>query len=141
VTGVQTCALPIYGGILVNRFMQTSDPDIYAAGDCVETTNLITHARQPWPMGDAANLQGRVAAQNLLGGNTEEYEGFIGTGICKVLGYSAGSTGLSEKAARAEGYSNIVTVVHAAPDKPGFMGAKPLIIKMVADKTTGRFLG
>ncbi len=129
------------GGILVNRFMQTSDPSIYAAGDCVEVTNLMTQTRQPWPMGDAANLQGRVVAQNLLSGNTEEYEGFVGTGICKVFDYSAGGTGLSEKAARAEGYSNIITAIHAAADKPGFMGAKPLIIKMVADRTTGRFLG
>jgi hypothetical protein len=43
--------------------------------------------------------------------------------------------------ARAEGYTNIISTIHAAPDKPGFMGAKPLIIKMIADKTTGRFLG
>jgi NADPH-dependent 2,4-dienoyl-CoA reductase/sulfur reductase-like enzyme/rhodanese-related sulfurtransferase len=130
-----------HGGILVNRFMQTDDPDIYAAGDCVEVTNLVTHARQPWPMGDAANLQGRVAAQNVVYGNIEEYEGFVGTGICKVFGYTAGGTGLSEKMARAEGYANIIAATHAAPDKPGFMGAQPLVIKMIADKTTGRFLG
>ena len=129
------------GGVIVNRFMQTGDPDVYAVGDCVEVTNLVTHARQHWPMGDAANLQGRVVAQNVLSGNTEEYEGFVGTGICRVFDYCAGSTGLSEKAARAEGYANIITAIHAAPDKPGFMGANPLIIKMVADKTTGRFLG
>jgi NADPH-dependent 2,4-dienoyl-CoA reductase/sulfur reductase-like enzyme/rhodanese-related sulfurtransferase len=129
------------GGILVNRFMQTSDPDIYAAGDCVEVTNLVTHARQPWPMGDAANLQGRVLAQNVVFGNSEEYDGFVGTGICKVFDYCAGSTGLSEKMARAEGYANVLTAIHAAPDKPGFMGARPLVIKTVADKTTGRFLG
>jgi NADPH-dependent 2,4-dienoyl-CoA reductase/sulfur reductase-like enzyme/rhodanese-related sulfurtransferase len=134
-------ALGARGGVRVNRFMQTSDPDIYAAGDCVEVTNLVTHARQHWPMGDAANLQGRVLAQNVVFGNTEEYEGFVGTGICKVFDYSAGSTGLSEKMARAEGYANIITAIHAAPDKPGFMGAHPLVIKMVADKTSGRFLG
>ncbi len=129
------------GGVLVNRFMQTSDPDVYAAGDCVEVTNLVTHARQPWPMGDAANLQGRVLAQNVVFGNTEEYEGFVGTGICRVFDYTAGSTGLSEKMARAEGYANVLTAIHAAPDRPGFMGARPLVIKTVADKTTGRFLG
>ncbi|MBN2372032.1 MAG: FAD-dependent oxidoreductase [Vicinamibacteria bacterium] len=129
------------GGILVNRFMQTEDSDIYAAGDCVEVTNLVTHARQPWPMGDAANLQGRVVAQNVVFGNIEEYEGFVGTGICKVFGCTVGGTGLSEKMARAEGYSNIITSTHAAPDKPGFMGAQPLVIKMIADRTTGRFLG
>ena len=129
------------GGIRVNRFMQTNDPDIYAAGDCVEVTNLITHEKQLWPMGDAANLQGRVTAQNMVFGNIEEYEGFIGTGICKVFDFTAGSTGLSEKMAQREGYENIIKVTHAAPDKPGFMGAKPVVMKLLAEKTTGRFLG
>jgi len=129
------------GGIQVNRFMQTNDPDVYSAGDCVEVTNLITHEKQLWPMGDAANLQGRVTAQNMVFGNIEEYEGFVGTGICKVFDFTAGSTGLSEKMARREGYENIIQVVHAAPDKPGFMGGKAIILKLLAEKTTGRFLG
>ena len=129
------------GGITVNTFMQTSDPDIYAGGDCVEVTNLVTHTKQHWPMGDAANLEGRVAAQNMVLGNNVEYEGMIGTGICKVFDYTAGSTGLSEKQAARLGYTNILTAIHAAPDKPGFMGALPVIIKLVADKVTGRLLG
>lgn len=130
-----------FGGITVNTFMQTSDPDIYAGGDCVEVTNLVTHQKMPWPMGDAANLEGRVAAQNMVLGNNVEYEGFIGTGICKVFDYVAGSTGLSEKQAKRLGYSNIMTAIQAAPDRPGFMGAKPVIIKLVADRTTCRLLG
>jgi NADPH-dependent 2,4-dienoyl-CoA reductase/sulfur reductase-like enzyme/rhodanese-related sulfurtransferase len=129
------------GGISVNRFMQTSDPDIYAAGDCTEVTNLITQNKQHWPMGDAANLQGRVVAQNCVMGNIQEYNGFIGTGICKVFDFTAGSTGLSEKMAEREGFQNILTAVHAAPDKPGFMGASPVIIKLIAAKSTGKFLG
>ena len=129
------------GGISVNNFMQTSDPDIYAGGDCVEVTNLVTHNKSLWPMGDAANLQARVAAQNMVLGNNVNYEGMIGTGICKVFDYTAGSTGLSEKQAKRLGYSNIITAIQAAPDKPGFMGAKPVIIKLVADKTTCKLLG
>ncbi len=129
------------GGIAVNTFMQTSDPDIYAGGDCVEVTNLVTHEKSLWPMGDAANLEGRVAAQNMVLGNNVEYDGMIGTGICKVFEYVAGSTGLSEKQAAKLGYSNIMTAIQAAPDKPGFMGAKPVLIKLVADRTTCRLLG
>jgi NADPH-dependent 2,4-dienoyl-CoA reductase/sulfur reductase-like enzyme/rhodanese-related sulfurtransferase len=129
------------GGISVNRFMQTSDPDIYAAGDCVEISNLITQEKQHFPMGDAANLQGRVAAQNIVFGNIEEYDGVVGTGICKVFDFTAGGTGLSEKMANREGFENIITAIHAAPDKPGFMGGKPIIIKMIAAKSTGKFLG
>ncbi len=129
------------GGISVNTFMQTSDPFIFAGGDCVEVTNLVTHNKSLWPMGDAANLQARVAAQNMVLGNNVEYEGMIGTGICKVFDFGAGSTGLSEKQAKKLGYSNIMTAIQAAPDKPGFMGAKPVIIKLVADKTSCRLLG
>jgi NADPH-dependent 2,4-dienoyl-CoA reductase/sulfur reductase-like enzyme/rhodanese-related sulfurtransferase len=129
------------GGITVNRFMQTNDQSIYAAGDCVEVNNLVTQNKQHFPMGDLANLQGRVAAQNVVFGNIEEFEGVVGTGICKIADYRAGGTGLSEKMARAEGYANIITAIHAAPDKPGFMGGRPIIIKMIADKTTGKLLG
>ncbi len=129
------------GGITVNRFMQTNDPDIYAAGDCTEVLNLVTMHDQHWPMGDAANLQGRVVAQNVVFGNSKEYPGFVGTGICKIFDFEAGATGLSEQMARREGYTAIMTSIHAAPDKPGFMGAKPVVIKMIADKITGKFLG
>lgn len=129
------------GGITVNTFMQTNDPDIFAAGDCVEVTNLVTHEKSHWPMGDAANLQGRVAAQNMVLGNVVEYPGMIGTGICKVFDFAAGSTGLTEQHAKRLGYANILTAVHASPDKPAFMAAKPVIIKLVADRTTCRLLG
>jgi rhodanese-related sulfurtransferase len=92
-------------------------------------------------MGDAANLQGRLIGQNVIEGNIAEYPGTIMTGICKIFDYQAGSTGLSEAMAKREGYTNIVTLVHSAPDKPGFMGANPIIIKLVANKYTGRLLG
>ncbi len=133
--------LGVKGAICVNRFMQTSNPDIFAAGDCVEVTDLVTFNKIHWPMGDAANLQGRVAAQNMVLGNCAEYEGAVMTGICKVFDYTVGSVGLSESRARCEGYSDIITAIHAAPDKPGFMGGKLLIIKLVADKHTGKLLG
>ncbi|MCD4829073.1 MAG: FAD-dependent oxidoreductase [Candidatus Cloacimonetes bacterium] len=133
--------LGVKGAICVNRFMQTSDPDIFSAGDCVEVTDLVTYNKIHWPMGDAANLQGRVAAQNMIEGNRAEYEGAVMTGVCKVFDYSVGSVGLSETRARAEGYSDIITAIHAAPDKPGFMSGKLLIIKLVADRSTGRLLG
>jgi NADPH-dependent 2,4-dienoyl-CoA reductase/sulfur reductase-like enzyme/rhodanese-related sulfurtransferase len=129
------------GGISVNRFLQTSDPSIYAAGDCIEVVNLITHNKQHWPMGDAANLQGRIVAQNVIHGNREEYNGVYGTGICKVFDFTAGSTGLSKKMAKIEGFENVITAIHAAPDKPGFMGASPVVIKMIAAKSTGKILG
>ena len=129
------------GGIDVNEYMQTSDPDIYAVGDCVETVNRITGKKVLAPYGDLANLQGRVACENAASENCVKFTGTIQTGICKVFDYSAGSTGLSEKTAKKWGYSDIITVINASPDKPGFMQGKLLVTKLIADKKTGKVLG
>lgn len=129
------------GGIDVNRSMQTSDPAIYAAGDCVEIPHLLTGKPVLAPMGDLANLEGRIAGENAAGGNASPFGGTINSVICKLFDFSAGCAGLSEKAARAAGFTDIETVIHASPDKPGFMGAKLLISKMVVDKKCGRLLG
>lgn len=129
------------GGIDVNEHMLTSDPDIYAAGDCVEVRNIITGKKTLAPMGDLANLQGRVAGENAVLGNSTTFPGTIQTGICKVFEYSAGSTGLSESNALRHGYQDIITVTNAGLDKPGFMDGRLLITKMVAQKETGKILG
>jgi len=129
-----------FGGITVDTHMQTSDPDIYAAGDCVEIPSRITGEPVFAPMGDLANLEGRVAGENAICGNTVTFPGTVHTGICKVFDYAAGSTGLSEKAAERIGLAGYTTVVNASPDKPGFMGAKILISKMLVDREQ-RILG
>ena len=129
------------GGIDVNEFMQTSDSDIYAAGDCVETTNRITGKKVHAPYGDLANLQGRVAGENAASTNCVTFPGTIQTGICKVFDYAAGSTGLSETAAGRLGMTDVVTVINAGPDKPGFMEGQLLVTKLTADAKTGRILG
>lgn len=128
------------GCISVNEYMQTSDPDIYAAGDCVEIPHLITGKKVHAPFGDLANLEGRIVGQNIITGNQKKFPGTTQTGVCKVFDYNAGATGLSEANAIKSGY-DVVSVITASPDKPGFMGAKLLIIKMVADAKTGQVLG
>ncbi|MFC1889906.1 FAD-dependent oxidoreductase [Thermodesulfobacteriota bacterium] len=129
------------GGITVNEHLQTSDPDIYAAGDCIEVTHLITGEKVHAPFGDLANLEGRVVGQNVVVENSARFPGTIQTGVCKVFDYNAGSTGLSEASARKKMGDRVISVVSAAPDKPGFMGADLLIHKMVADAESGRILG
>ena len=129
------------GGIAVDQYMQTSDPDIYAVGDCVEINNLITGKKVLAPYGDLANLEGRVAGENAATGNSATFPGTIQTGICKVFDYTAGSTGLSEKAAREAGITDIETAINASPDKPGFMQGKILVTKLVAERSSGRILG
>ena len=128
------------GGIAVNEYMQTSDPDIYAVGDCIETVNRITGEKVLAPYGDLANLQGRVAGENAASHNCVTFPGTIQTGICKVFDYAAGSTGLSETAARNRGY-DMITVINASPDKPGFMAGLLIVTKLVADKNSCRILG
>src|SRR5690606_18457429 len=110
-------------------------------GDCIELPNLITGKKVLAPYGDLANLQGRIAGENAVLGNRVTFPGTIQTGICKVFDYAAGSTGLSEKAARRSGYTDIETVINASPDKPGFMQAKLLVTKLVVDRGSGRLLG
>lgn len=129
------------GGILVDDHMATSDPDIYAAGDCIEIKHLITGKNVLAPMGDLANLQGRVAGENAVCGNSVVFPGTIHTSICKVFDFAAGSAGLTEKSAAHNNIDNIETVVNASPDKPGFMGAGLLISKILVDKSSKRILG
>jgi NADPH-dependent 2,4-dienoyl-CoA reductase/sulfur reductase-like enzyme/rhodanese-related sulfurtransferase len=123
------------GGIVVDRYMQTSDPDIYAVGDCTEQHHLITHRETYAPLGDLANLEGRVAGENAVLGNVVTFPGTVQSGICKIFDYAAGSTGLSEAKARELDYDDITSVVIAGTDKPGFMKGQMLVSKMVVDKS------
>jgi len=135
--GIETGNL---GGIRVNNHMQTNDPDIYAAGDCVEVRNLITGKYVHSPYGDLANLQGRVAGENASKGNVAIFPGTLQTGVCKIFDYQVGITGLSETNASRAGIP-FQKVINASPDKPGFMSGKLLITKLVVAKETGKILG
>jgi len=129
------------GGILVDDHMRTSDPDIFAAGDCVESANLITGTKVHAPYGDLANLQGRVAGENAATSDGATFPGVVQSGICKIFDYSAGSTGLSEEAARAAYSDDVETAINASTDIPGFMSGKLLVTKLVVKRSDGRLLG
>ncbi len=128
------------GGILINEEMQTSDPDIYAGGDCVEQIGLVHGRRVTIPMGSTANKHGRVIGTNVTGGN-ERFKGVCGTAIVKVFDYTAAATGLSETAAKKEGFV-VQTVLSPSPDKAHYYpGAQTIVIKLVADAGSRRLLG
>jgi len=128
------------GAIKTDPHMRTSDPDIYAAGDCVEHVNLITGNACYFPLGSTANKQGRVAAVNIAGGN-DTFPGVLGSTICKAFDYCVGKTGLGEAVARKLGY-DVTTVLAPAPDREHFMpNAKYLLLKLVVDTKTRKLLG
>ena len=137
------CGLEIgkLGGITVDECMQTSDPHIYAAGDCVEINNLNGPGQAFSPMGDLANLEGRVAGENAMLGNSVSFPGTYRTGICKAFDFSAGSTGLSEKMAEKQGLEEYEVAVNASPDIPGFMGPRLIISKLLVSTKDQRILG
>lgn len=145
--GVRPCVqlavdagLEVDKAIIINDHCQTSDPDIYAAGDCVMTTNLISGQRVYAPMGSTANRQGRVIGTNITGGD-EVHKGVLNTAVCKMFDWSLGATGLSERVAKQLGYDTVTAIV-PGPDITHFMPGKKLIMtRLVADRKTRKILG
>ena len=133
-------ALGTTGAIAVNDRLQTSDPDIYAGGDCVECTHLLTGQKVFVPLGSTANKHGHVIGDNITGGQSR-FPGILGTTVFKVLDYNLARTGLTEKQARQLGY-NALTALVPGPDRAHYYPtAATLLVKLVADAASGRLLG
>ena len=128
------------GAIKVNSRMETNIENIYACGDCIEETNVITH-RQVWlPLGTNANKEGRCAAVNLAG-YTEDFEGVLGSTVTRYLNLTISTTGLTHKIAEEEGFDP-VSIVVTKRDKAGYMPeVRNVTIKLTADKRTHKLLG
>jgi len=128
------------GGIKVDDQLRTSDPDIYAGGDCVELKNLITGGAAYLPLGSLANRQGRVIGTNLAGG-ASTFAGAVGSWCVKLFDLSAAGTGLTLAAAKAAGFDALNVHVsqldraHFYPDK-GLMS-----LELVVERKNGRVLG
>ena len=129
-----------HGTIVVNNRMQTSDPDIYAAGDCIETVNLVSGAKNHAPMGSLANRQGRIVADNIAG-IPSRFDGWIGSFIMKAFECCIAGTGMSLTAACADGFDAEVAIT-AQSDRAHFFPTQAIImLQMVFDKTSRRVLG
>lgn len=129
------------GTILTNEYLETNLPDVYAAGDCAMVHNRLT-GKPAWsPMGSTANIAGRILAKDLAGSRIS-YPGVLGTGVAKLPGgLNVGRTGLTETAAKAEGY-DVVSAVSVVDDKAHYYpGAGSFLLKLVADKNTHKLLG
>ena len=128
------------GAIWVNEKMETSVDRIYAAGDCAETTHLITGKRVWIPLGSTANKQGRVVGMNVCGGNAT-FPGVMGTGIFKTFDFNVAKTGLNMKEAEKEGFHPIQAIVRGYDRAHYYPEGKESTLKVIADKETGRILG
>jgi NADPH-dependent 2,4-dienoyl-CoA reductase/sulfur reductase-like enzyme/rhodanese-related sulfurtransferase len=128
------------GAIHVNEYMQTSDPDIYAAGDCAEKACFVRGTPCFLPLGSVANKEGRVAGSNAVG-RAERFPGVAGATGLEVFGWSVARAGLSVEQATELGIPAVSALV-AGPDKPHYYpGSKPVYLKLVADKSTRRLIG
>ncbi len=134
------------GAIWVDQHMVTSDPNIFAAGDCVEHHHLVL-GRNAWiPLATSANKGGRTAGENMLGGDSV-FPGILGTAVVKAFDYTMATTGLTERQAKAgDDFGTNGKYVGSAmirnPDKAGYWpGAEELAVKLVFDKRSGRILG
>jgi NADPH-dependent 2,4-dienoyl-CoA reductase/sulfur reductase-like enzyme/rhodanese-related sulfurtransferase len=131
---------PRTNAVTVDDRQRTSDPDIYAAGDCAESRHLVTGEACYVPLGSTANKQGRVAATNMAGGDSR-FPGIAGSAVCKVFDFCVGRTGLTEAAAREAGFK-VVTASSPGPDQAHYMPThQTVMIKAVADAATRRLLG
>jgi len=129
------------GAIAVDERLCTSDPDIYAGGDCIENFHRLLKKPVIFSSGQLANIHGRIIGTNLAGGQAA-FKGIVGTGIAKVFAYTVGATGLTEAAARREGFTDLVTALVPALDHAHYYpGAKFVGLKLVVEKSTGRLLG
>ncbi len=136
-------SIGITGGIKVNEYLQTSDPNIYALGDAIEVTDYISGNPALIPLAGPANKQGRIVANNIAG-RKEEYKGTQGTAIAKVFDLAAASTGINEKnlkkLGKEPGKDYITTITHSASHAGYYPGGSMMAIKAIYTPG-GRLLG
>lgn len=133
----------VTGGIKVNEYLQTSDPDIYALGDAIEVTDYVSGNPALIPLAGPANKQGRIVANNIAG-RRETYKGTQGTAIAKVFDVAAASTGINEKTlkklGKEPGRDYITIITHSASHAGYYPGGSAMAIKLLYTPE-GRVLG
>lgn len=132
--------LGLKGSILVNDRMQTSDPDIYAVGDAVQVNHFVTGQPALIALAGPANKQGRIAADNIAGGDSR-YKGSQGSSVLKIFSLTAAATGLNEGAARRAGLDTEAVVLSPMNHAGYYPGGRVMTMKVLFEKGTGKLLG
>ncbi len=128
------------GGLQVDDHLRTSDQSIFAAGDMAEIEHRLLGRTVRIPLAGPANRQGRIVAENALGGD-KTYRGALGTSVVKVFEAVAGSTGLGLNAARDAGFDADAVVVHKTSHTAYYPGAEKVSLMVVFDRESGTILG
>ncbi len=128
------------GGIVTDRRMRTPFEGVWAAGDCVETTHLVSGKRVAIALGTHANKQGRVAGIN-IGGGYATFPGVVGTAVSKICSVEVARTGLNEAEAAEAGFRAVSVVVESTTRAGYYPGATLMRTKLVAERRSGRLLG
>ncbi len=129
------------GAIVVNEYLQTSDPYVYAVGDAIEFVNPITGQTMPTYLAGPANKQGRICADNVVLGNKHRYKGAINTAIVKVFDMTAGTTGMASKHLTAAGIEHLVSTTHSGSHAGYYPGSQQMTIQIAFAKDSGKLLG
>jgi len=129
------------GGIVVDEFLRTSEPDIYAVGDVIEFPHPVDG--KPWMnyLAGPANRQARIVADNMVMGDKERYEGAIGTSVAKVFDLTVAAAGMAAKRLKQENIPYLTATIHPNSHAGYYPGATPMAIKVVFAPETGRLLG
>lgn len=133
-------ATGLRGAIRVDRRMSTNVPDVYAAGDCVETWHRVMQQSTYLPLGTTAHKQGRVAGENAVGGQ-REFAGSLGTQVVKVFDLAIARTGLRDQEAVAAGFDPLTVESKAWDHKAYYPGAHEIMLRITGDRRSGRLLG
>ena len=132
--------LGVKGSIVVNDRMETSVQDIYAVGDAIQVKHFVTEEDTVIALAGPANKQGRIAADNICGGDSH-YQGSMGSSIIKIFDMTVAGTGLTEKVAKSMGIDCESVVLSPASHAGYYPGAKVMTMKVVFEKDTWKLLG
>lgn len=133
-------ALGVRNAVKVNAQMQTNIPDVWAAGDCTETLNLVSKKHFYIAMGTVANKTGVVAGSSIAG-EAATFPGAVGTAVCKVCSYEVARTGLQEKELAKLGIAYATATIDSTTRAGYYPGSKKIVVKLLAEKNSGRLLG
>ncbi len=128
------------GAIVVDKFMKTSDPNIYALGDAVEIMDFVNEKPTMIPLAWPANRQGRIVADNICG-KKAEYRGTLGSSVAKIFDYTAATTGNNEKTLKRLGIEYEAIHIHPGSHAGYYPGSFPIAFKMLFDSKSGRIFG